>query len=253
MYPTVCVKVIAIIQARVGSTRLPGKVMYPLNGRHVLEHVVARTESATLIDEVIVATSTEQQDDVIADRISHFVTDVFRGSESDVLGRMYDAARAADADVIVRITGDCPLIDPETIDAVVQPIQDGATQYAANIFERTFPRGLDVEAFTFKSFERVSNEATEPHHREHVTPYYREELGRFKTASITSDAVFDDSQFQDRDDLRLTLDEAADYEVLHRIYDRVPFDDILPTRNAIHYTDENELMELNASVEQKSH
>ncbi|GAA0547391.1 hypothetical protein GCM10008994_22820 [Halorubrum ejinorense] len=166
---------------------------------------------------------------------------------------MYDAARTANADVIVRITGDCPLIDPGTIDAVVRPIQDGATQYAANIFERTFPRGLDVEAFTFESFERVANETTEPHHREHVTPYYREESERFKTASITSDTVFNDSQFQDRDDLRLTLDEAADYEVLRRIYDHVPYDDILPIRNAIRYVDENDLMELNASVEQKSH
>ena len=242
----------AVIQARVGSTRLPGKVMYPLDGKHALNHVVARTKSASLVDKTTVATSTETQDDVIDKRMSDSGTYVFRGSESDVLGRMYGAAEAADSDIIVRITGDCPLVDPETIDAVVQPVLDGRAHYAANIFERTFPRGLDVEAFTFKSFSRVHDEATDPHHREHVTPYYRESSEQFDTVSVTSDSVFDDTQFRNRGDLRLTLDEADDYDVLYRIYENVPFDDILPIRDAIGYVDEHGLMELNGNVEQKT-
>jgi spore coat polysaccharide biosynthesis protein SpsF len=178
---------------------------------------------------------------------------VFRGSESDVLGRIYDTASSVDADVIVRISGDCPLIDPETINTVVREVTDCGAQYAANIFERTFPRGLDVEAFTFESFERVHEEATEPHHREHVTPYYREQEDLFSIENVTSEDVFDESQFQNREDIRLTLDEADDYEVLRTIYENVPFDEVLPIREAIRYVDENDLMELNADVEQKSH
>ena len=178
---------------------------------------------------------------------------MFRGSESDVLGRIHDAASSVNADVIVRITGDCPLIDPVAIDTVVQEALNGDTQYAANIFERTFPRGLDVEAFTFESFERVHEEATEPHHREHVTPYYREDPDRFTTESVVSADVFDEPQFQNRDDLRLTLDEADDYKVLREVYENVPFDDVLPTREAIRYADENDLMSLNAAVKQKTH
>jgi spore coat polysaccharide biosynthesis protein SpsF len=202
---------------------------------------------------VVVATTEYTSDDITARYAARSGADVFRGSESDVLGRIYDTARSADADVIVRITADCPLIDPETVDTVVRKVTDGGAQYAANIFERTFPRGLDVEAFSFESFEHVHKEATEPHHREHVTPYYREQEDMFSTESVTSEDVFDEPQFQNREDLRLTLDEADDYEVLRRIYENVPFDDILSVRKAIRYVDENDLMELNADVEQKSH
>ncbi|WP_050033584.1 cytidylyltransferase domain-containing protein [Halorubrum halophilum] len=246
-------QVVAIIQARMGSTRLPGKVMLPLAAEHALSHTIRRVKSTEYVTKTMVATSKRTADDIVARYAVRSGADVFRGSESDVLGRIHDAACSANADVIVRITGDCPLIDPVTIDTAVQEILDGDTQYAANIFDRTFPRGLDVEVFTFESFERVHEEATEPHHREHVTPYYREQEDVFSTESVTSEDVFDEPQFQNRGDLRLTLDEADDYEVLRTIYENVPFDDILPTREAIRYVDENDLMELNADVEQKSH
>ena len=246
-------QVVAIIQARMGSTRLPGKVMLPLAADHTIIHTIRRVESAECVTNTMVATSKRTADDIVARYSARSGADVFRGSESDVLGRIYDSALSADADVIVRITGDCPLIDPETIDTVVREITDDDVQYAANIFERTFPRGLDVEAFTFESFERVHEEATEQHHREHVTPYYREQEDLFSTESVTSVDVFDEPQFQNRGDLRLTLDEADDYEVLRTIYENVSFDDVLPIREAIRYVDENDLMTLNASVEQKSH
>ena len=244
---------VAIIQARMGSTRLPGKVMLPIADDHVLTHDVRRVSVADHVDNVVVATSKQTADDIVTRYAARAGADVHRGSESDVLGRMYDAARNADADVVVRVTGDCPLVDPDTIDEVVSRVVDGDAEYAANITERTFPRGLDVEAFTFESFERVHKEATEPHHREHVTPYYREDPDRFTTESVVSADVFDEPKFQNRDDLRLTLDEADDYEVLREIYDNVPFDDVLPTRDAIRYADENDLMSLNAAVEQKTH
>ena len=227
--------------------------MLPLAGDHVITHDIRRVQSAECITRTVVATSERKADDIVARYASRAGADVFRGSESDVLGRIYDAARSADADVIVRVTGDCPLIDPETIDTAVQEVTLDNAQYATNILERTFSRGLDIEAFTFESFERVHEEATEPHHREHVTPYYREESDTFTTRSVTAEDVFDDPKFQNRNDLRLTLDEADDYEVLRMIYESISFEETLPIREAIRYVDENDLMDLNAAVEQKSH
>jgi spore coat polysaccharide biosynthesis protein SpsF len=227
--------------------------MLPLGSDHAITHTVRRVKAARFVSNTIVATSKETPDDIVVRYASRSGANVFRGSESDVLERIYEAAYSENADVIVRITGDCPLIDPTTIDMVVQKVIEEDVQYAANIFDRTFPRGLDVEAFSFESFEHVHDEATEPHHREHVTPYYREQEDMFSTESVTSEDVFDEPQFQNRGDLRLTLDEADDYEVLRTIYENVSFDDILPIREAIRYVEENDLIELNADVEQKSH
>jgi spore coat polysaccharide biosynthesis protein SpsF len=123
--------------------------------------------------------------------------------------------------------------------------------YSTNIIDRTFPRGLDVEAFTFESFERVHNEATAPHHREHVTPYYREHDDQFNLVSVTSEEVFDEPSMQNRTDLRLTLDKAADYKLLWEIYDRIEYDEILPVRDAIKLVNKENLHRLNADVEQK--
>lgn len=245
--------IVAIIQARMGSTRLPGKVMLPLSGRHVLDHVTNRVGQASRIDSLVVATSEEQQDDIIARFAPKFDAKLYRGPEADVLERLFGAAAEHDADTVVRITADCPLLAPTVIDSVVDTLDRTGADYASNIEHRTFPRGLDVEAFTFESFEQVREEATDPHYREHVTPYYREESTRFTTRSVSSEQVFDDPQLQNRSDLRLTLDEAADYEVLHTIYENVTFDEILPISEAIRYVDEDNLMDLNASVEQKSH
>lgn len=243
----------AVIQARMGSTRLPGKMMLPLRNEHVLTHVIRRVLEAEKVDTVCVATSTKQADDILARYANRANANVFRGSESDVLDRVFTAAKEVSADVVVRITGDCPLIDPDTLDTVVEPVANGQADYAANIFERTFPRGLDVEAFTFESFRTVDRETTDQHHREHVTPYYREERNQFVTESVTSEDVFDEPDFQNRYDLRLTLDEADDYEILRSIYENVPFDNILPIRDAIQYVDKNDLMELNADVRQKTY
>jgi spore coat polysaccharide biosynthesis protein SpsF len=164
---------------------------------------------------------------------------------------MFDAATAYGADTIVRITSDCPLIDPETIDIIVPRIHNENTEYASNTIRRTFPRGLDVEAFSYESFERVVSAATTRPEREHVTPYYRENPDEFDVVNIPSDEVFDDEQYFDRTDLRLTLDEAADYLLLRRIYDELEYTDIIPIREAIEYVDSEGLAELNESVRQK--
>lgn len=245
--------VTAVIQARMGSKRLPGKVMLPLGRCHVLNHVVKRVSHASRVNDVVVATSNQKQDDIIAQFAQNFGAEVHRGSETDVLGRLFDAAAAQDADIVVRITADCPLVAPAVLDRVIRVVERGTVDYASNVRKRTFPRGLDVEVFTFESFERVHERATDPHHREHVTPYYIENSNCFELKDVESQEVFNETQFQNRGDLRLTLDEANDYEVLCQIYDNVPFDDILPIRDAIIYVDEHDLMKLNGDVEQKDH
>ena len=241
----------AIIQARTGSTRLPGKVMYPLDGVHILAHVVRRVSRAEIINDTVVATSTEPPDNVIERYASMAGADVIRGSESDVLSRFHRAAKRYSPKILVRITSDCPLISPETIDEIVRRLMETNADYSTNIIDRTFPRGLDVEAFTFESFERVHNEATAPHHREHVTPYYREHDDQFDLVSVTSEEVFDEPSMQNRTDLRLTLDKAADYKLLWEIYDRIEYDEILPVRDAIKLVNKENLHRLNADVEQK--
>jgi len=217
-------KTITIIQARTGSTRLPGKVMYPLDGKHTLTHIITRVSTAETVDNTVVATSTKPPDDVIERNASMAGADVVRGSESDVLSRFHRAAKRYSPDVLVRVTADCPLISPDTIDEVVHRLIETDADYSTNIIERTFPRGLDVETFTFESFKQVHRESTASHHREHVTPYYREQTDQFDLVSVTSDEVFDESWMQDRTDLRLTVDEADDYELLWEIYDRIEYD-----------------------------
>jgi len=241
----------AIIQARTGSTRLPGKVMYPLDGRPALDHVVTRTAHADSVDHVVVATSTKPTDDVIEQYAPTFGADVIRGSESNVLSRFERAVDKYDPDVILRVTGDCPLIDPTTIDKVVDCIRNGSADYASNTAKRTFPRGLDIEAFSCDSFHQVIAAATTQAEREHVTPYYRENSHEFDTVDLTSNEVFEDEQYTDRTDLRLTLDEADDYQILETIYSQIEYKDILPIRAAIDLVDSEGLVEINESVRQK--
>lgn len=241
----------AIIQARTGSTRLPGKVMYPLDGQPALEHVVTRTTHADSVTDVVVATSIEPQDDVIAQYAPTFGADVIRGNESNVLSRFERTVKEYDPDIILRITGDCPLIDPATIDRVVAPVEDGEANYASNISDRTFPRGLDVEAFTAESFETIISKATTQAEHEHVTPYYRENPDEFGIVNVTSNQIFYRMEYINRTNLRLTLDASDDYRLLKRIYDTIEYDDILPIREAIDLVDEEGLAELNESVRQK--
>jgi len=242
---------VAILQARMGSTRLPGKVLLPLDCEHVLAHDVRRVRAADLVDTVVVATSTETADDAIEQFGSTRCIDTHRGSEENVQQRLYEAASAHDADTIVRITADCPLIDPKTVDTVISKVNEGSADYASNTVRRTFPRGLDVEAFTFESFEDVVLAAMTQAEREHVTPYYRDNPDEFDLVNVTSDEVFDEEQYIDRTDLRLTLDEAADYRLLKRIYDDLEYSGTIPIRKAIDHVDAEGLSDLNEAVRQK--
>lgn len=245
-------RTVGIIQARMGSSRLPGKMMLPLAGEHTITRVVERAAAAERLDEVVVATSQTRADNILERYAERAGAAVVRGSEDDVLGRVFEAATEHDADVVVRLTGDCPLLPPDVIDAVVEALETTDDKYAASVLERTFPRGFGAEAFTYDSFVDVQQSATAAYEREHVTPYYRENDGQFTRVSVTSEAVFDAEFLQDRTDLRLTLDEADDYELLKKVYSGVAFDDILPIREAIRYIDDQDLQAVNAHVTQRT-
>lgn len=209
--------IVAIIQARVGSTRLPRKVMYPLGGQPALEHVITRTGHAGHISDVVVATSTEPQDDVIAQYAPKFGAQVVRGSKSDVFSCFETAIEGFGQDIVLRVTGDCPLISVEFIDAAIDRIRTENVDYVCAGLDRTFPCGVTCEAFTADSFDRMTDRANEPRHREHVTPYYREHPDEFDLYNHQSSEIFEEARFQNRTDLRLTLDESADYQLLETV------------------------------------
>jgi len=241
----------AIIQARIGSARLPGKVMFPLDGRPVLGHVITRVCESNVTN-VVVATSTLPPDDVIEQYAPEFGADVIRGSESDVLSRFERTVERYDPDIVVRVTADCPLVSPSFINASVQRIKDSGTEYVSAGLERTFPRGVTCEAFTAQSFKQMCDRANEPRHQEHVTPYYREHPDEFDLYNIESSELYDEKQFQNRTDLRLTLDEPADYQLLETVYRTINYQGILEVRDAINYIDRKELKFINLHVKQIS-
>ncbi len=200
----------AIIQARMSSTRLPGKVLLDLAGEPMLARVVARTKRAKTIDRTIVATTVEPEDEPIVALCRARGWAVSRGSRDDVLDRYYQAAVADGADPIVRITSDCPLIDPEVIDRVVEHLTTGV-DYASNINpRRTFPRGLDVEAFTFASLATAWQDASDTSSREHVTPFLYRHPERFRIALV-------ESERPEAADHRWSVDTPEDYELMRRI------------------------------------
>jgi spore coat polysaccharide biosynthesis protein SpsF len=234
-----------------GSSRLPGKVMLPLDCDHVLEHDVRRVVSADKVDKVVVATSEGKQDDIVARYAERAGASVYRGSEDDVLGRMYEAAREHDADVVVRVTADCPLVSVKYIDEAVERLLSDGLDYVSGLMERTFPRGTESEIFSFESFREVEEASDEPGQREHVTPHFYENPDKFDLYNVTSDEVFNEDFLQDRTDLRLTLDEADDYELLRRVYEGVEYDEVLDIADAVRYVDGNGLSHINEHVEQK--
>ncbi len=244
--------VTAVIQARVGSTRLPGKVMYPLDGTPVLEHIIERVSHADSIDNVIVATSTEPRDDVIAEHIQTRGTEVVRGNEQNLVSRFGRVVDQYEPDIIVRITGDNPLVSPAFIDDGIDRIRNENVDYVSEGSERTFPLGSSCELFTANSFAQVRASATTPRHREHVTVYYKDRPEEFETYDIKSTEIFKDKQFHDRTDLRLTLDKPADYQLFRTVYENVGYSGILDLQDAIRYIDGHDIATINDHVEQKT-
>ncbi len=211
-------QVVAIVQARMGSTRLPGKVMLPLLGQPILTRVVRRTARARTLNDVIVATTTRPEDDAIVALMEAEGRPVVRGSETDLLDRYLQAALAHDADVVVRVTADCPLIDPDVIDRTVLAFQAGDVAYASNTLEpRTYPRGLDVEVIARAALERAGREDRDPAWREHATPYIYRHPDTFRLLRVPAE--------DDHADQRWSVDTQEDFALVERIYDALGRDD----------------------------
>lgn len=242
-------KRVIIIQARMTSTRLPGKVLMDLAGRPMLNQQLHRLKRCREIDEIVVATTTNDTDEPIVEAARAEGVRWFRGSEEDVLSRYLGAAREAQADIIVRITSDCPLIDSEVTDRVVSELElySSRVDYAANIIDRTFPRGLDCEAFFYDTLERLDRLGTSPASREHVTfflVYERRDL--FSVRSIADS--------ENNSDLRWTVDVQEDLDLVRHIYTALDLGQQAASyRQILDYVRAQPgLMSLNAHVVQKS-
>jgi spore coat polysaccharide biosynthesis protein SpsF len=239
-------KRVAIVQARMGSTRLPGKVLRPIAGQPMLGQQLRRLQACSSIDEVVVATSDQPEDDAIAQFTSSAGHRVHRGSADDVLKRMVDAAVGARADVVVRVTGDCPLIDPEVTARVVDDLVGHADtcDYASNVLRRTFPRGLDAEAMFIDTLQRLDRIATSGLEREHVTIAIRSgHPDLFLSRSVEDE--FDNS------DLRWTVDEPDDVRLLELLFERLDLASrVVPYREIIRaQRSDPELMAVNRAVQ----
>jgi len=255
-------RTIAIIQARMGSSRLPGKVLLDIAGQPMLARVVERAQRAETLDGVAVATTTDPADDAVKNLCIERGYSCYRGSLHDVLDRYYQAARILNAEIIVRLTADCPLIDAGVIDetvnaflgiAINQPLMamhnsqfpyDFAANRLPPPWHRTYPVGLDVEVCTFQALERAWKETSKPHHREHVMPYLYEEKGRFRVLLVNHDP--------DYGSLRWTVDTSEDLELVRQIYARFPGrDDFTWLEVLALFEREPELALINAQVQHK--
>ena len=238
-------KILAIVQARMGSSRLPGKALKDIQGRSMLARVVRRAQRSSLIDRLIVATTDKEADDAIASECKVLGVSVFRGSEDDVLDRYYQAAKAFSAEAVVRITSDCPLIDPDVIDRVVRVFLDNRPDYASNTIENTYPRGLDVEVFTFSALEKAWRNASRDFERVHVTPYIYLHPELFRKLSVTGE--------KNLSFYRWTVDTAEDLALVRAIYEKMGGDDHFSWRDVLElFEREPCLAELNRHIRQKS-
>jgi spore coat polysaccharide biosynthesis protein SpsF (cytidylyltransferase family) len=237
-------KIIAIIQTRMGSTRLPGKIMKKILGKEIILHDIDRIKKIKSLDKIVIATTTKKEDDVIVEITKNYDPDIgiFRGKEEDVLDRYYEAAKKFNADVIVRISSDCPLVDPVVSSKTIASFLSSDCDYSSAI---NYPRGLDTEIFSFKALESAWKESKKNYQREHVTPYIYEHPEKFKLLIIQSS--------KNLSHLRWTVDTIEDFNFVSEIYKR------LYKKNEMFYIKdilkilekEPELIEINKDVKQK--
>lgn len=223
-------RILTILQARTSSSRLPGKVMLPVLGKPMLARQLERVRRAQLIGDLLVATSTDAADDAVESLCRDEGIECRRGSLNDVLDRFYQAALPHNPQIIVRLTGDCPLADPGVIDAVISFFLEGNFDYASNAIEPTFPDGLDVEVFLFESLETAWREARLPSQREHVTLFLHGQPNRFRIGCFR--------RSPELGHLRWTVDEPADLEFVRRVYES-----LYPTNPTFGMTDVLGLLE----------
>lgn len=239
--------IVAIVQARMGSTRLPGKTLMEISGRPMLGIQLDRLQRCKLLNKIVVAIPDSREDEPIEALCRSVDTPCFRGDGDDVLKRYYDAAVAYKADVIVRLTADCPLIDPEIVDQVISFYLDNYPKYdyVSNVSPRTFPRGMDVEVFSFETLEKIAKVASAPSDREHVTLYLTKHPNAFKQGKVmrgTNASIH-----------RLTVDAQEDFEVVSKIFKALyPENSRFGLQEMLTYLEEHpEIEAINAHITQK--
>ena len=241
-------KIVCIIQARFGSSRLPGKVLSHFKNKPMVTHTIERLKKCLNIDLIVLATTTTAQDKVLVRLAAAERVESFQGSEDDVLDRFFQAAKKYQADIVVRCTGDCPVIDPSVTDHIIDEHLKNGNDYTSNTVVRTFPRGLDTEVINFNTLERVAREAQKPFEREHVTPFIYQHPEQFSIGQVKAEPA------QHQPDLRLTVDTLEDYELMTKIfeqlYDQNPFFSIDDILNFL--KQQPELSKINRHVQQKA-
>lgn len=231
-------KIIGVTQARIGSTRLPGKVLLQVNGKSLLEYHLQRASKSRLVNQWVVATTDENDSDLICQIAQNNNTESFKGSLNDVLDRFYQAVKDKNADYIVRVTSDCPLIDAELIDKTIQFCINNQLEYHSNQSQEAYPDGLDVEVFTFKALEAAWNEASASADREHVTPFIRR-----NAKLITADEIL----APEYSAVRITVDEPSDFEVIRHLIETLGAE--LPWKSYADYLLENKnIQNINHSI-----
>lgn len=227
-----------IIQARMGSTRLPGKVMKIVDEKNPsLYYTINQLKNSPNLNKIIVATTKLSEDDVIDDFCKNMGIECYRGNTNNVLERYYFCSKEYGFEGIVRITADCPLIDPEIVDNVVQVFKNGYFDYVSNVFPSTFPDGLDTEVFTFKALETAWKNAKLLSEKEHVTPYFKNNKKNFKIKNVTNS--------KDLSHLRFTLDYEEDLQLIIKIIKKIPHKPILMNDIISLFKKEPQLLEIN--------
>lgn len=242
-------KVVCLVQARVGSTRLPGKILKEICGKTILHHEIDRLKKCKEIDEIVIATTDKEDDDKIVNEAKKLSVKYFRGSENDVLSRFYYSAKENNADIIVRVTSDCPCIDFEILDKMLIYFKDKYKEkqidYLSNTINRTYPRGYDIEIFTFSALEKSYINAKKEYEREHVTPYIYDKTNNFLKLS-----------FENKDDYsnyRVTLDTIEDFIVIKNIFENLYYKNpYFKLNDVVQYLNNNlHIVDINKHIEQK--
>lgn len=241
------IKIAATIEARMTSTRLPGKVLKPILGRPVLELLIERLQRVKYLDEIVVATTINDTDQPIIDLCNRLNVKYFRGSEEDVLKRVLDAAKSVSADLIVEITGDCPLLDPHIVEECIKTFLDGNYDYVSNAIERSYPDGLDVQVFPVSVLEEVDSLTKDPVDHEHVSLYIYRHPERYRLLNLKAkgDLFWPE--------LGITLDTQEDYELIKDIFEELyPKDPRFSASDIVKLLhDKPELLEINRHIKRK--
>jgi spore coat polysaccharide biosynthesis protein SpsF len=204
-------KIVATIEARMASSRLPGKVLQQALGQPMLHHLVTRLRTVPSLDDIVLATTVNATDDILQVFAQNEGINCFRGSENDVMARVIDSAESADADIVVEITGDCPIIDPQIVEQTIRMFKANHVAYASNAHIRSYPDGMDTQVVRLETLKRSALMTTEPLDREHVTLHIRNHPELFPHVYLVAPPEMHWPE------LGLTLDEPADYELLKRI------------------------------------